>query len=139
MNKSNNSGRRERILVVDDNEDMRLTMKALLEHEGYEVDVAANGREALEVQRARPARVLVTDLFMPDADGFETIERFRKEFPQIRIIAMSGGGTKSVLRTDHLPVASEIGAHATLRNPFPIEKLLESRRRACRERRDFKV
>src|SRR5258708_3051569 len=79
MNKSNNSGRRERILVVDDNEDMRLTMKALLEHEGYEVELAANGREALEVQRARPARVLVTDLFMPDADGFETIERFRKE------------------------------------------------------------
>src|SRR5712671_1099778 len=128
MNKSNNCAHGDRILVVDDNEDMRLTMKALLEHEGYEVDVAANGREALEVQRARPARVLVTDLFMPDADGFETIERFRKEFPQIRIIAMSGGGSKAELRTDHLPVASEIGAHATLRKPFPIEKLLEALR-----------
>ena len=118
----------KRILVVDDNADMRLTMKLLLEDEGYEVELAANGREALEVQRARPSRVLVTDLFMPDADGFETIERFRKEFPQIRIIAMSGGGSKPGLRTDHLPVASVIGAHATLRKPFSIEKLLEALR-----------
>lgn len=121
----NNSERRTRILVVDDNADMRLSMKLLLEHEGYEVELAANGREALEVQRARPSRVLVTDLFMPDADGFETIERFRKEFPGVRIIAMSGGGSSPVMRTDHLPVANEIGAHATLRKPFSIEKLLE--------------
>jgi CheY-like chemotaxis protein len=123
-----NNAAHTRILVVDDNEDMRLTMKLLLEDEGYEVELAANGREALEVQRARPSHVLVTDLFMPDADGFETIERFRKEFPQTRIIAMSGGGSKRELRTDHLPVASEIGAHATLRKPFPIEKLLEALR-----------
>jgi CheY-like chemotaxis protein len=123
-----NSGYGGRILVVDDNEDMRLTMKALLEDEGYEVELAANGREAFEVQSARPAHVLVTDLFMPDADGFETIQRFRKEFPEIRIIAMSGGGSTPVLRTDHLPVASEIGAHATLRKPFPFEKLLDALR-----------
>jgi len=127
MNK-NTSSRVTRVLVVDDNADMRLTMKLLLEHEGYEVELGANGREALEVQRARPSQVLITDLFMPDADGFETIERFRKEFPQIRIIAMSGGGSSSSMRTDHLPVASEIGAHATLRKPFRIEKLLEALR-----------
>ena len=125
---TNTSGRGKRLLVVDDNADMRLTMKLLLEHEGYEVELAANGREALQVQRASPARVLITDLFMPDADGFETIERFRKEFPEIRIIAMSGGGSSPAMRTDHLPVASEIGAYATLRKPFPIEKLLEALR-----------
>jgi CheY-like chemotaxis protein len=117
-----------RVLVVDDNADMRLTTKVLLEMEGYEVELAANGREAIEVQRARPAQALLTDLFMPDADGFETIERFRREFPEIRIIAMSGGGSSHAMRTDHLPVASEIGAHATLRKPFPIEKLLEALR-----------
>ena len=118
----------KRVLVVDDNEDMRLTTKLILEMEGYEVEVAANGREALEVQRARPAQALLTDLFMPDADGFETIERFRKEFPGIRIVAMSGGGSSPAMRTDHLPVASEIGAHATLRKPFSVEKLLEALR-----------
>jgi len=117
-----------RVLVVDDNADMRLTTKLLLEDAGYEVELAANGREALEVQRARPSQVLLTDLFMPDADGFETIQRFRKEFPDMRIIAMSGGASTSAIRTDHLPVASEIGAHATLRKPFPIEKLLEALR-----------
>jgi CheY-like chemotaxis protein len=119
-----------RVLVVDDDVDMLLTMKLLLEMEGYEVDLAANGREAIEAQRARPAQVLLTDLFMPDADGFETIERFREEFPEIRIIAMSGGDSSRALRTDHLPAATEIGAHATLRKPFPIEKLLEALRSA---------
>jgi CheY-like chemotaxis protein len=128
MPKTTNANHVTRVLVVDDNADMRLTMKLLLEMEGYEVELAANGREALEVQRACRAHVLITDLFMPDADGFETIERFRKEFPEIRIIAMSGGGRSRAMRTDHLPVASVIGAHATLRKPFPIEKLLEALR-----------
>ena len=89
----NSSERRTRILVADDNEDMRLTMKLLLEDEGYEVELAANGREALEVQRARPSQVLVTDLFMPDADGFETIERFNVDrIKQEDIVASGGSG-----------------------------------------------
>jgi CheY-like chemotaxis protein len=76
------------------------------------------------VQKLRPSKLLITDLFMPDADGFETIERFRKEYPDIRIVAISGGGAS--MRTDHLPVAREIGAHATLHKPFPVETLLET-------------
>ena len=119
-------GRGTRVLVVDDNADMRLSMRLILEQAGYKVEVAANGREALEVQKLRPSQLLITDLFMPDADGFETIERFRKQYPETRIVAISGGGTS--MRTDHLPVASEIGAHATLRKPFPFEKLLEALR-----------
>jgi two-component system, chemotaxis family, chemotaxis protein CheY len=119
-------GRATRVLVVDDNEDLRLSTKFLLEQAGYRVEVAANGREALEVQRQRPAQLLVTDLFMPDADGFETIERFRKEFPEVRIVAISGGASLTAMRTDHLPVAHEIGAHATLRKPYALEKLIET-------------
>src|SRR5260221_3170829 len=102
-------GRATRVLVVDDNADMRLSMRLILEQAGYKVEVAANGREALEVQKHHPAQLLITDLFMPDADGFETIERFRKQYPEMRIVAISGGGTS--MRTDHLPVAREIGAH----------------------------
>lgn len=119
------TGRFTRVLVVDDNADMRLSMRLVLEQANYRVELAANGREALEVQRLRPAQVLITDLFMPDADGFETIERFRVEFAEVRIIAISGGASTPGIRTDHLPVASEIGAHATLRKPFPVETLLE--------------
>jgi CheY-like chemotaxis protein len=69
---------------VDDEADMRLTVKLSLELAGYAVEVAANGREALEVQRMRPADVLITDIFMPDADGFEAIDSFRSEFPHTR-------------------------------------------------------
>src|SRR5260221_10061633 len=115
-------GRGTRVLVVDDNADMRLSMRLILEQAGYKVELAANGKEALEVQKVHPAQLLITDLFMPEADGFETIERFRKQYPEMRIVAISGGG-KPAMRTDHLPVAREIGAHATLHKPFPVEKL----------------
>lgn len=119
-------GEGTRVLVVDDNEDMRLSMRLVLEQAGYKVELAANGREALKVQRLRPAQLLITDLFMPDTDGFETIESFRKEFPAMRIVAISGGSKDPGMRTDHLPVAREIGAHATLRKPFAIEALLKT-------------
>jgi CheY-like chemotaxis protein len=112
-----------RLLVVDDDADMRLTLKLSLELAGYTVEVAANGREAIEVQRSRPADVLITDIFMPDADGFEAIDAFRGEFPGTRIIVVSGGAQFS--KRDYLPDAALIGVDATLQKPFEIETLLE--------------
>jgi CheY-like chemotaxis protein len=114
----------DRILIVDDNADLRLTMKLLLESEGYRVELAANGREALQVQRERPARILVTDLFMPEADGLETIQRFRTDYPEMPIIVISGGGSAPAMKTDHLAVAKELGVCATLRKPFAPEALI---------------
>ena len=111
-----------RLLVVDDDADMRLTLKLSLELAGYTVDVAANGREAIEVQRSRPADVLITDIFMPDADGFEAIDVFRAEFPRTKIIVVSGGAQFS--KRDYLPDAALIGADATLQKPFEIDALL---------------
>src|SRR5262245_8388380 len=64
------------VLVVDDNEDVRLSMKLLLERAGYEVAVAPDGNRALDLQRELACQLLVTDIFMPEADGVETIERF---------------------------------------------------------------
>jgi len=122
-------GRATRVLVVDDNADARLTLQLLLEAEGYRVETAANGREALRVQRERPSQILVTDLFMPEADGLETMQRFRAEFPGVPVIVMSGGGTKQGLKTDHLTVARELGAR-TLRKPFSGEELLDALRSA---------
>ena len=112
----------QRLLVVDDDADMRLTLKLSLELAGYEVDVAANGREALEVQRARPAEVLITDIFMPDADGFEAIDAFRHEFPRTKIIVVSGGA--QFTKRDYLPDAELIGVDATLQKPFDVDTLL---------------
>lgn len=114
----------KRLLVVDDDADMRLTLKLSLELAGYTVDVAGNGRDALEVQRARPAEVLITDIFMPDADGFEAIDLFRREFPRTKIIVVSGGA--QFTKRDYLPDAALMGVDATLQKPFEMEALLET-------------
>jgi len=112
-----------RILVVDDNEDMRGMLKLCLEADGFQVDVAPNGQVALELLQRRPADVVVTDLFMPDQDGIETILELRKRFPQVRIIAMSGWTSSE--GSDYLRVAREIGALKTLRKPFDPQALSE--------------
>jgi CheY-like chemotaxis protein len=114
----------KRILVVDDDADMRLTLKLALELAGYAVEVAANGREALELQRRIPAEILITDIFMPDADGFEAIDAFRHEFPQTKIVVVSGGA--QFTKRDYLPDAALIGVDATLQKPFEIETLLKT-------------
>jgi CheY-like chemotaxis protein len=116
--------RLRRLLVVDDNDDMRQSMKRLLEHFGYEVRVAQDGRHALETQRQAPSDVLITDIFMPDTDGLETINQFREAFPDMKIIAMSGGGAS--LEADYLSTASVVGADAVLRKPFSKESLLQA-------------
>jgi YesN/AraC family two-component response regulator len=101
---------------------MRLTLKLALEIAGYAVDVAANAREALAVQRAQPAQVLITDIFMPDADGFEAIDAFRHEFPHTKIVVVSGGA--QFTKRDYLPDAELIGVDATLQKPFDVDHLL---------------
>ncbi len=121
------SGALRRLLVVDDNEDMRQTMKRLLERLGYEVEIASNGAKALELQRKVAADVLITDIFMPDTDGLETINQFKAAFPHVKIIAMSGGGA-SIREADYLSTASVAGADAVLRKPFSKENLLEALR-----------
>jgi CheY-like chemotaxis protein len=124
-NNKQGSGSLRRLLVVDDNEDMRQTMNRLLERLGYEVEIASNGARALEMQRKVAADVLITDIFMPDTDGLETINQFRTNFPHVRIIAMSGGGA-SIREADYLSTATVAGADAVLRKPFSKESLIEA-------------
>ena len=121
-------GRATRVLVVDDNPDMRLAAKMLLETEGYVVELAKNGEEALRVQRERPSQILVTDLFMPDVDGLETVQQFRSAYPEMPIIVISGGGSILYPKADHLSVARELGVVKTLRKPFDPKALIEALR-----------
>jgi CheY-like chemotaxis protein len=118
-------GRGTRVLVVDDNADMRLTTKLLLESEGYVVEVAANGAEALRIQRERPSHILLTDLFMPEVDGLETVQTFRAAFPAMPVIVVSGGSRTGRDQADHLSVARELGA-VTLRKPVEPRLLIEA-------------
>lgn len=73
------------ILIVDDETDFRVMLKAALESAGYTVEVAANGNEALRLQHRSPADIVVTDIFMPGSDGMETIDALHVEFPQTKI------------------------------------------------------
>jgi CheY-like chemotaxis protein len=110
------------VLVVDDNADLGQTLKMALELEGYSARFASTGKEALVLQQSQPADVVLTDIFMPDSDGFELIATVRRDFPRTRIVAMSGGGRK--LKRDYLPTAELAGVDATLQKPFEIADLL---------------
>lgn len=112
------------VLIADDNAELRKAMKIALETAGYRVRVAANGRDALVLQREDPAEILVTDIFMPESDGFEAITGFRNEFPGTKIIAISGDASK--VKREYLPVAALIGVDATLRKPFDRSALLQA-------------
>lgn len=117
-----------RLLVVDDSADTRTSLKLLLERAGYHVELAENGAHALEAQRRAPVQVLITDIFMPETDGLETITRFRHDYPRVKIIAMSGGGAR-LRGAPYLETAAVAGADALLRKPFDIKALLEALRR----------
>ena len=115
-----------RVLVVDDDPGIRNFLRMLLELEGYEVALAANGLDALEEQRKNPAAIILTDLFMPDVEGMETIVKLREEFPQARIIVMSGGG--AYRGADYLSLARELGAARALKKPFAPQDLIDAMR-----------
>lgn len=119
-----------RVLVVDDNADVLLSINALLEGAGYESETASDARRAIEIHRRRPADVVITDIFMPDQDGLETIVKFRAEWPGVKIVAMSGGG--DIAKQDYLQVAQHAGADAMLRKPFEPEELLRTVNRLTR-------
>lgn len=110
------------ILVVDDRPDVLGFVCAELESAGYAVQAAENGRQALEKQGEQPADVMLVDIFMPEMDGLETIDRVRAQFPRTRIVAMSSGARGL---QDYLKVARDIGADATLQKPFARDELLE--------------
>ncbi|HEX2511644.1 MAG TPA: response regulator [Xanthobacteraceae bacterium] len=117
-------GEAKRIVVIDDNRDTCAFMRAALQGAGYEVDIAQEGRQGLDLLRSRDADLLITDIFMPGQEGFETITRCKAEFPRTQIVAMSAG-TIPGMTHDFLATAGLLGV-ATLRKPFTASRLLET-------------
>jgi len=103
---------------------VRAALRVLLEGEGYEVEAVTNGEHAMRAHQRRPADVLITDLYMPVRDGFETLTYFRASNPGMRIVVISGW--KRVQKADHLAVALQAGADAILRKPFTPGELLDT-------------
>ncbi|MGB4069091.1 MAG: response regulator [Nitrospira sp.] len=113
------------VLVVDDQDQVRQLIRETLEQAGYEVEEASNGKEGVERYRAKSADLVIMDLLMPDQDGLEAIMTLRREFPDTRVIAMTGASdTIGVL--DLLDVAKMFGARRTLHKPFELNVLLDT-------------
>ena len=108
-----------RVLVIEDNDGLRDYLRVALETQEYEVLTARDGQEALGYLNGHPVDVVLTDIFMPEMDGIEIIAALRKQFPEIRVIAMSGRPG-----VDYLSVARELGVTRTLRKPFELSELV---------------
>ena len=110
------------ILLIDDEDNFRCVLKQVLVNAGYEVVEASNGAEGIRYFYENPADMIVTDIIMPEKEGIETIIELKKAFPDVKLIAMSGGGWYG---TDiDFDMAKKLGAR-TLDKPFPLHDLLE--------------
>lgn len=114
-----------RILVIDDDPDMRAMLEQMLRAAGHEVISAMDGKAGVGLYRASPADLVMTDLFMPNQEGLETIIELRREFPEVAITAMSGKTAADTM----LSIAKRLGAVGTLQKPFfPLQLLCEVER-----------
>ena len=111
-----------KILVVDDDPAMRRATSRALEAAGHVVAVHPNGRGAVRDIEKEPPDLLITDIFMPEMEGLETIRAARVRQPTLPIIAMSGFTFEE---RDYLGIAEKFGAVASLRKPFRPAELIE--------------
>ena len=113
-----------RILVVDDEPSIRDLVALVLELDKHEVVTAGDGNSALAEIDKSDFDLVITDLVMPDREGIETIISLRKSRPQLKVIAMSGGGFGNA--GDYLALAAGVGAARTLAKPFTNDQLLKT-------------
>ena len=114
-----------RVLVVEDDPHVRLLLRRLLEQAGHEVAEAGDGDEALSHYRQSLEDVVVMDLVLPCKEGLETIRCLKREFPEAKIIAISGGG-RTRQPTSYLKLAEQFGAARSLPKPFGAAELLDA-------------
>lgn len=111
-----------RILLLDDDRDLRDVVRMILEEAGHEVQDAPDGQSGVQMYRQDPSDIVITDIRMPEKTGNETILELRAEFPNVKIIAMSGGG--SVGTDIYMRVAKKLGADEAISKPFAPDELL---------------
>lgn len=111
-----------RILVVDDNDQMREMLRQMLESSGYEVWDAENGKVALDKIAVSPVDLVITDIIMPVMEGIELISNIRRMIPPVKVIAISGGG--KIDPDYYLNMADKLGVDASLKKPFTNTALL---------------
>ena len=112
------------ILVIDDDNDFRTILCATLEDAGHAVNEAGDGLAGIRSFRDSPADIVLTDMIMPEREGIETILELKRDFPDVKIIAMSGGGRLET--NSFLSFAGKFGACGTLEKPFSAAHLLSA-------------
>lgn len=112
------------ILVIDDDQEVRDFLVAVLERAGHEVSTAGNGRDGVAMFREHAVQVVITDIIMPEKDGIETILDLRREHPDLKVIAISGGGRTTP--ENYLHSARLLGADRAMRKPFKNEEILRA-------------
>lgn len=122
-----------RVMIIDDEEDIRIVLKEIFTRAGFDAVVASDGNEGLTMLREQAADLVITDVIMPGSDGVETAYDIRMEFPKTKIIVMSGGGNAAPLgyeptavsTTAYLASAAAVGADMTMTKPFDREELIK--------------
>lgn len=113
------------ILLIDDDDQIRFWLRIVLEGAGYRVNDAANGNVGSALLRQYRPHLVITDLYMPGKEGIELVGELHRDFPDIKIIAISGGST-AVKPFNELIIANHIGAHKILGKPFSADELLSA-------------
>lgn len=111
-----------RILIIEDDPEVRELLRVILTRQDYEVELASDGIAGIHAFRTNPADLIITDLVMPGKEGLETIVDLCREFPDLKIIAISGGGIDG--QNNYLKTARLCGANMTFRKPFKNDELL---------------
>jgi len=110
------------ILVMDDDFQFRQVLKLRLEEAGYKVHDAGDGINGMRLLSAEPIGLVITDIIMPGKEGIEPIREIRHDYPDVKIIAISGGGR--INGECYLRTAKRLGADRTFTKPFKREELL---------------
>lgn len=113
-----------RILVIDDDADVRRAILRHLQSDGHEVVEAPDGKAGMKLYRESPTDLVVTDLFMPEQEGLETIRELKRSFKDAKILVVTGAPPGGPL--DFRAQATMLGAQAALSKPFTREELLDS-------------
>ena len=122
-----------RLMIVDDEPDVRAAMARVLERAGFDVRLVASADEAITALRTERVELLITDMIMPGLNGADLIRVVKRDFPEIRVVAISGGGNfwpqgykpEAITTSAYLAAAEKAGADGAISKPFEILELLE--------------
>jgi DNA-binding NtrC family response regulator len=112
-----------RILVIDDQEAIRRIVRRALEQAGHEVFDASDGEMGMQMLARHSVAVVISDIFMPGQDGILTLRQIRKQFPDVKVIVISGGDSTGML--DLRRDAELLGAVKSLQKPFTAREIVD--------------